>query len=93
MKATTTLATLAASLALAACVNVSTTDSKAPLSAVRSNPMGPGQYMVSCVDSPTYCANEANKLCPRGFDVSSNVTNAADYGRMTMIIKCHTSSP
>jgi hypothetical protein len=93
MKTATTLAALATSLALAACVNISTTDSKAPLSAVRSSAMGPGQYMVSCVDSPTYCANEANKLCPRGFDVASNVTNAADYGRMTMTIKCHAATP
>ena len=68
---------------------VSTTDSKAFLSTVRSTPMGPGQYMVSCVDSPIYCANESNKLCPDGFDVKSNVTNPADHGRMTMIIKCN----
>ncbi len=45
--------------------------------------------MVSCVDSPQYCAAEANQVCPVGFDVASNVTNPADYGRMTMIIKCH----
>lgn len=70
---------------------VSTTDSSAFLSTVRSNPMGPSQYMVSCVDSPKYCANESNKLCPDGFDVNSNVVNPADYGRMTMIIKCHNS--
>lgn len=73
-------------LFLQACV--STTDSKAMFSAVRSYPMGPGQYMVTCVDSPKYCANEANKLCPSGFDVTSNTANAADHGRMTMIIKC-----
>lgn len=71
---------------LAGCI--STTDSKAPLSAVRSTPMGPNQFMVSCVDSPSYCAREATKLCPQGFDVSSSVTNPADYGRMTMTIKC-----
>lgn len=82
--ATLTAITIAASLA--GCV--STTDSKAYFSAVRSTPMGPYQYMVSCVDSPRYCANESNKLCPQGFDVVSNVTNPADYGRMTMIIKC-----
>lgn len=74
------------SVALAGCV--STTDSSAFLSTVRSSPMGPNQYMVSCVDSPSYCANESNKLCPKGFDVTSNVVNPADYGRMTMIIKC-----
>jgi hypothetical protein len=68
---------------------VSTTDSGAFLSAVRSTPMGPSQFMVTCVDSPMYCANESNKLCPNGFDVKSNVTNPADYGRMTMIIKCN----
>ena len=45
--------------------------------------------MVSCVDSPMYCANELNKLRPAGFDVTSNVTNAADYACTTMIIKCH----
>lgn len=77
---------LASLLALAGCV--SKTDSKAFLSTVRSEPMGPNQYMVACVDSPKYCAQEANKLCPKGFDVTSNVVNEADYGRMTMIIKC-----
>jgi len=68
---------------------VSTTDSKAVFSTVRSYPMGPSQFMVTCVDSPKYCAAESNKLCPNGFDVVSNTTNPADYGRMTMIIKCH----
>lgn len=68
---------------------VSTTDPNAPLSAVRTSPMGPGQHMVSCVDKPAYCAELANKLCPKGFDVTSNVVNPADYGRMTMIIKCN----
>lgn len=68
---------------------VSTTDPDAFLSTIRSNPMGPNQYMVSCVDSPKYCANESNRLCPKGFDVVSNVVNEADFGRMTMIIKCH----
>lgn len=68
---------------------ISTNDSGAHLSAIRSRAMGPNQYMVACVDSPMYCANESNKLCPNGFDVVSNVTNPADYGRMTMIIKCH----
>lgn len=70
---------------------VSTTDSGAFLSAVRSYPMGPGQFMVTCVDSPVYCANESNKLCPQGFDVTSNTTNPQDFGRMTMIIRCHKS--
>ena len=68
---------------------VSTTDSSALFSTIRSEPMGHSQWMVSCVDSPKYCARESNKLCPDGFDVISNVTNEADYGRMTMIIKCH----
>lgn len=34
---------------------VSTTDSGAFLSAVRSYPIGPGQFIVTCVDSPAYC--------------------------------------
>jgi hypothetical protein len=68
---------------------ISTSDPNAPMSAVRLSPMGPGQYMITCVDSPMYCANLANKTCPQGFDVKSNVTNPADYGRMTMIIKCN----
>lgn len=67
---------------------VSTTDPNAFLSTIRSEPMGPGQFMVSCVDSPKYCARESNRLCPSGFDVVSNVANAGDFGRMTMIIKC-----
>lgn len=68
---------------------VSSDDPGARFSRVRVSPMGPGQFMVSCVDSPQICAEEANRQCPVGFDVVSNVTNPGDYGRMTMIIKCH----
>jgi hypothetical protein len=57
-------------------------------SAVHSAPMGQAQYMVACVDSPFNCAREANRLCPSGYNVTSNTTNQADFGRMTMIIKC-----
>ena len=60
-----------------------------PFSSVGLYPMGPSQYMVTCVDSPKYCADRATKICPQGFDVASNTTNPADHGRMTMIIKCH----
>jgi hypothetical protein len=67
---------------------ISTDDPSAPLSAVRVYPMGPSQFMVTCVDSPGYCANQATRLCPQGFDVTSNTTNPRDYGRMTMIIRC-----
>jgi len=35
---------------------VSTSDPNATLSAVRVYPMGPSQYMITCVDSPGYCA-------------------------------------
>lgn len=76
-------------LALSQSGCVSATDSSATFSTVRSTPMGPSQYMVSCVDSPRYCAQESNKLCPSGFDVVNNVVNPADYGRMTMVVKCH----
>lgn len=79
---------LAACVGLTACV--STTDPTAMLSAVRVEPLGQGQFMVSCVDSPKYCAQQAVKACPGQFDVVSNTTNAADYGRMTMIIRCRT---
>ena len=64
-------------------------DPDATFSAVHRYPMGPSQWMISCVDSPAYCASAANKSCPQGFDVTSNTTNPADYGRMTMVIKCH----
>ena len=86
MRSLATVSAFLMATLLAGCV--STTDSKAYFSTVRSTAMGPGQFMVSCVDSPSYCANESNKLCPNGFDVKSNVTNPADHGRMTMIIKC-----
>lgn len=33
-------------------------------------------------------AFDSYRLCPAGYDVTSNVTNAADHGRMTMIIRC-----
>jgi len=75
-------------LALGSSGCVSTDDPNAMFSAVRVEPMGPGQFMISCVDSPKYCAQQAVKSCPSGFDVASNVTNPADYGRMTMIVKC-----
>lgn len=57
-------------------------------SAVRVEPLGPKQFMISCVDSPKFCAEEAVKACPDKFDVISNTVNEADYGRMTMIIRC-----
>ena len=63
-------------------------DPTATLSPVRVMPMGPGQYMITCVDSPAYCVRQANKACPSAYDVTSNSTNSRDYGRMTMIIKC-----
>ena len=75
-------------VALNACV-VSSDDPTATFSRVRVSPMGPSQFMVSCVDSPQLCAEEANRLCQIGFDVVSNVVNPSDSGRMTMIIKCH----
>lgn len=67
---------------------VSTDDPDATLSAVRAYEMAGGQVMVTCVDSPRYCAEQATRSCPTGFDVISNTTNPADYGRMTMIIRC-----
>jgi hypothetical protein len=75
-----------ACFALAGCVS---TDPDAPLSFVRVYPMGTSQFMITCVDSPGFCASQAAKTCPTGFDVVSNSSNPADYGRMTMIIKCH----
>jgi len=82
----------AAALLLTGCMTISSTDPDALLSRVRVSPMGPGQFMISCVDSPSICANQASRLCPSGFDVVSNVVNPADFGRMTMIIKCHAAA-
>jgi hypothetical protein len=53
---------------------------------------GSDQFMASCVDSPMPCANELNTLCPAGFNVTRNVTDAADHDRKTMIIKCEFKS-
>lgn len=75
-----------ATLLLGACV--STDDPNAPLSAVRAYEMAPEQYMITCVDSPRYCAEQAKRSCPAGFDVDSNSTNPQDFGRMTLIIRC-----
>ena len=69
----------AAAFALSGCVMPS---------AVRVQPLGPKQFMVSCVDSPSFCAKAAVESCPEKFDVISNTVNEADYGRMTMIIRC-----
>lgn len=76
---------LAIVLALTGCVG---SDPNAFLSTVRVERLGPDQFMISCVDSPRFCAEQAVKACPGSFDVISNTTNAADYGRMTMIIRC-----
>jgi hypothetical protein len=79
-------------LFLHACM-VSSNDPDAQFSRVRVESMGPSQYMVTCVDSPQYCAREANRLCPNSaYDVVSNTVNPADYGRTTMIIKCREKS-
>lgn len=72
-------------LVLAGCMSQ---DSQALFSTVRSKPMGQSQYMITCVDSPMYCANEANKLC-QNYQVVSNTSDAGNYGRTTMIIKCN----
>lgn len=71
---------------LAGCV--STNDPNATFSAVRAYPMGSDQVMITCVDSPKYCAEQAARSCPTGLDVVSNTANPADHGRMTMIVRC-----
>lgn len=86
------LTTVSGCALLTACM-VSSDDPDAAFSRVRVSPMGPSQFMVSCVDSPQICAREANRLCPAAYDVVSNTTNPADYGRMTMIIKCQPVQP
>lgn len=76
-----------AGIVLTGCI--SSNDPNATFSRVRVSSMGPGQYMISCVDGPGYCANQANRQCgSTGYDVTSNVVNPADFGRMTMIIRC-----
>ncbi len=67
---------------------VSTSDPNAPLSAVRRADMGNGQFMISCVDSPGYCANLARDTCPAGFETSGITGQAIGNQRMTMIIRC-----
>lgn len=67
---------------------VSTSDPNAPLSTVRAYDLGAGQHMITCVDSPRYCAEQVRRTCPAGSEVVSNTTNPADHGRMTMIIRC-----
>lgn len=80
---------LATALLLAVSVSgcVSTTDPNAPFSTVRVQQLGTNQYMVSCVDSQAYCAAQANTLCA-DYDVVNFSNNPADFGRMTMIIRC-----
>ena len=80
------LALAAGTLGLFGCV--STNDPNAFFSTVRVYPMGPGQYMITCVDSPGYCANQANRLCPVDLNVVSNTANPWDHGRMTMVVQC-----
>lgn len=74
---------LVVALTLTAC-----NDPDALFSNVRVASMGPGQYAVSCVDGAGNCARQANRACPRGYDVTSNTINPLDYGRMTMIVRC-----
>lgn len=80
--------TLIAATYLTGCA-VTMADPNATFSAVRVYPMGPSQYMITCVDSPSYCTTQAVKQCAQGFDVVNTSTNSGDYNRMTMIVKCH----
>ncbi len=74
------------SVIVAGCV--STSDPNAYLSAVRRIDMGNGQFMISCVDSPGYCANLARDTCPMGFDTTNVTGQAIGNQRMTMVIRC-----
>lgn len=79
------------SASLSGCV--SSDNPNATFSRVRVSSLGSGQYMISCVDGAGYCAREATRLCPSGMDIVSNTVNPADYGRMTMIVKCKDTPP
>lgn len=63
-------------------------DPGATFSTVRVYPMGDNRYTITCVDSVGYCASQAAKQCPRGYENTSNSNNPRDYGRTTWIIRC-----
>jgi len=73
---------------MAPLLGVSTTDPHSELSAVRYHPIGPDKYMISCVDSQSYCTDLATRLCGVKYNVISSWVNNNDYGRTTMVVKC-----
>lgn len=74
-------------LALAGCAT--NWNDPAALERTRVQPMGPGEYLVSCSDSPRFCDEPAKQSCPNGFDVTRRSVDPSAYGRTTLLIKCH----
>jgi hypothetical protein len=70
---------------LAGCVPA---DPTAGFSSARIYPVGPDQFMVTCVDGSRNCAAQLPKICPKGSDVTSMTANPADFGRITMMVNC-----
>lgn len=76
---------LVLALFVAGCVPA---DPDAALSTVRVYPVGPDQFMITCVDGSKNCAAQLPKVCPKGSEVTSMTANPADYGRVTMMVNC-----
>ncbi|MFT5426887.1 MAG: hypothetical protein ACI9ZT_001834 [Gammaproteobacteria bacterium] len=58
------------------------------ISKVKTTTIGPSQYEVTCVESPSYCAEEFKRLCPKGFNVDGYFRNEYDHGQITARIVC-----
>lgn len=65
-----------------------TNDSSGTFARARSRQTSPTGFIITCVDGQRFCLDEAERVCPGGYDIASNTTNPQDYGRITMIIKC-----
>ncbi len=57
-------------------------------SKVRSNQEGPSQFLVTCFESPQFCAEEFKRLCPDGHRVEGYFIDEFDHGQITARISC-----
>ena len=59
-----------------------------PDSKVQTRQEGPAQFLVTCFESPQYCAEEFKQLCTDGHRVLGYFRNEFDHGQITARIAC-----
>jgi thioredoxin-related protein len=55
---------------------------------VQTKKEGPSQYLVTCFESPQFCAEEFKRVCPDGHRVEGYFRNEYDHGQINARISC-----